>query len=66
LGFRGIELKHLHETFTDDEFAEMKRIKKRRGINWHDLIIESIDANEAEYGWQWDENRREEKTDEAS
>jgi hypothetical protein len=35
-------LKHLRETFTDQEFAQMQEIKKLTGFNWHDCIIQSM------------------------
>ena len=32
-------MKHLHETFTDDEFVDLKQLKNVIGVNWHDMII---------------------------
>jgi len=32
-------MKHLRETFTDQEFANLKEAKKLSGKNWHDFIM---------------------------
>jgi hypothetical protein len=38
-------MKHLRETFTDEEFQELKQVKKRmkdgkgKPLNWHDFIM---------------------------
>ena len=32
-------MKHLRETFTDQEFKELKEAKTRVGFNWHDFIM---------------------------
>lgn len=31
----------INETFTEEEFNELKAIKLSSGLNWHDFIIES-------------------------
>jgi hypothetical protein len=31
-------MKHLRETFTDQEFAELKTSKAESKLNWHDFI----------------------------
>jgi hypothetical protein len=35
-------MKHLRETFTDEEWKILKAAKKRSGKNWHDLILWAI------------------------
>jgi len=32
-------MKHLHEVFTDQEFAILKEFKQQLGLNWHDFIL---------------------------
>jgi len=32
-------MKHLRETFTDEEFAELLKTKKVSKLNWHDFIM---------------------------
>jgi len=32
-------MKTLNETFTDDEYETMLRVKKESGLNWHDFIF---------------------------
>ena len=32
-------MKHLRETFTDQEYEELLKAKKATGKNWHDFII---------------------------
>jgi len=32
-------VKHLRETFTDEEFEGLKRAKDESGLNWHDFIM---------------------------
>jgi len=54
-------LKHLRETFTDQEFAELAEIKKRSKMNWHNLLIESIKCLDAEWSWKWKEDLEEAK-----
>ena len=31
----------INETFTEEEFMELKAIKKKSGLIWHDFIIEA-------------------------
>ena len=35
-------MKHLRETFTDQEFAQLQEAKKLSGKNWHDFIMMCI------------------------
>ena len=39
-------MKHLRETFTDEEFERLKQLKESSEKNWHDFII-----NAAELAW---------------
>jgi len=32
-------MKHLRETFTDQEFTELQKRKEDSGLNWHDFIL---------------------------
>ena len=32
-------MKHLRETFTDQEFEELQKFKKRTCLNWHGFIL---------------------------
>jgi len=32
-------MKHLRETFTDQEFAQLQTVKKLSGKNWHDFLL---------------------------
>ena len=32
-------MKTLNETFTDEEYETMLRVKKESGLNWHDFIL---------------------------
>ena len=32
-------MKHLRETFTDEEFEQLRRAKEHSGKNWHDFIM---------------------------
>jgi len=32
-------MKHLYETFTDEEFEQLKQAKENANLNWHDFII---------------------------
>lgn|GEM_PF-3441354 len=42
-------MKTLNETFTDDEYETMLRVKKESGLNWHDFILAScLPRNESE------------------
>ena len=36
-------MKHLRETFTDREFANLKAIKEDTGLNWHDFLMLFVD-----------------------
>ena len=36
-----INMKTLNESFTDQEFAELNRIKHAVGKNWHDFLLEA-------------------------
>ena len=33
-------MKHLRETFTDQEWRELKATKESSGLNWHDFLIQ--------------------------
>jgi hypothetical protein len=35
-------MKHLRETFADQEFLELKQLKAKTKETWHDLIINAI------------------------
>jgi hypothetical protein len=35
-------MKHLRETFTDQEFADLKEAKQKIKKNWHDLIYAAV------------------------
>jgi hypothetical protein len=35
-------MKHLRETFTDQEFEALKQAKKTSGLNWHEYLIQSV------------------------
>lgn len=35
----GDKLNTINETFTEEEFNELKRIKVKTGRNWHDFIM---------------------------
>ena len=37
-------MKHLHETFTDQEFEQLQQRKKFTKLNWHDYIIVSSEV----------------------
>jgi hypothetical protein len=32
-------MKHLRETFTDEEFQQLLKAKDKSGKNWHDFIM---------------------------
>ena len=32
-------MKHLRETFTDEEFERLRKAKERSGKNWHEFIL---------------------------
>jgi hypothetical protein len=32
-------MKHLRETFTDQEFVPLQRVKEASGLNWHDFFL---------------------------
>ena len=34
----------INETFTKKEFEEIKSIKKKTGLNWHDFILRAAHA----------------------
>jgi len=34
-------MKTLNETFTDEEYESMLRVKKESKLNWHDFILAS-------------------------
>ena len=34
----------INETFTEKEFEEIKSIKKKTGLNWHDFILRAAHA----------------------
>jgi hypothetical protein len=44
-------MKHLRETFTDEEWKDLKGYKEASGKNWHDFIIKSAEL-------AWDEGFR--------
>ena len=35
----GDRMNTINETFTENEFEEIKSIKKKTGLNWHDFIL---------------------------
>lgn len=35
-------MKHLHETFTDQEWQELQESKKVTKLNWHDFLLYRI------------------------
>lgn len=35
----GDKLNTINETFTEEEFKELKNIKIKTGLNWHDFIM---------------------------
>ena len=35
-------MKSINEKFTDEEFAEMEKMKNNHGFNWHDMIFYAI------------------------
>jgi len=37
-------MKHLHETFTDEEFAFLTALKEHLGENWHDYLLNLVIA----------------------
>jgi len=37
-------LNTINEKFTEDEFEEIKSIKKKTGVNWHDFILRAAHA----------------------
>jgi hypothetical protein len=37
-------MKHLRETFTDQEWQQLKQAKGLLDLNWHDLILAAIPA----------------------
>jgi len=37
-------LKHLRETFTDEEFERLLKAKNRAKKNWHDLLLWALPA----------------------
>jgi hypothetical protein len=43
-------LKHIRETFTDEEWLQLKESKSKVNLNWHDLIITAITEYAFEYG----------------
>ena len=38
-------MKTLNETFTDEEYEMMLRVKKKAGLNWHDFIFNRCVGN---------------------
>ena len=32
-------MKHLRETFTDEEFEELLKAKRKSCMNWHDFLL---------------------------
>jgi hypothetical protein len=36
-------MKHLRETFTEQEWIELKASKDSLGLNWHDYILKKVD-----------------------
>ena len=32
-------MKHLRETFTDQEFADLKKVKEQSGLTWHNFLL---------------------------
>ena len=38
-------MKHLRETFTDQEFATLQRAKSETELNWHDFIMLLVGAD---------------------
>ena len=39
-------LKNLNEKFTDEEYAELMRLKNYIGLSWHDLLLKVFRAGE--------------------
>jgi len=39
-------MKTLNETFTDEEYAKLMRIKKHVKLSWHDLLLDSFSRAE--------------------
>lgn len=37
-------MQNINEKFTDVEFEEIKAIKKKTGLNWHDFILRAAHA----------------------
>jgi len=33
-------MKHLRETFTDEEFEQLQKRKEQSKLNWHDFIMQ--------------------------
>lgn len=33
-------MKHLRETFTDEEFEQLRKRKEQSKLNWHDFIMQ--------------------------
>jgi len=34
-----VRMKHLRETFTDQEWVELQKVKEETGCTWHDFIL---------------------------
>ena len=44
----GYIMKTINETFTDEEFAKLMRIKKHVKGSWHDLLLQVFERAEVE------------------
>lgn len=43
---RSEELKTVNETFSDEEFEELKKAKDESGMSWHDFILTLAERKE--------------------
>ena len=44
-------MKHLRETFTDQEWESFKAIKEQSGMNWHDFLLINSSCYVKLMGW---------------